>query len=102
VLRVLSLVNRGLIPVQRGIQLATASHRGMRQPRGWRQQLCHQAQVDPALQLPGSGRLIHVDLAAGGARRLGGSCLAQAFQQVRSSLYSELGGTQQLSERIAA
>lgn len=40
-------------------------------------------QVDPALQLPGSGRLIHVDLAAAGARRLGGSCLAQAFQQVQ-------------------
>lgn len=39
-------------------------------------------QVDPALRLPGSGRLIHVDLAAGGARRLGGSCLAQVFQQV--------------------
>lgn len=42
----------------------------------------HMPQVDPALQLPGSGRLIHVDLAAGSARRLGGSCLAQVFQQV--------------------
>ena len=38
--------------------------------------------VDPALRLPGFGRLLHVDLAADGGRRLGGSCLAQAFQQV--------------------
>jgi hypothetical protein len=63
-------------------QLALASRRGTRRPKGWCQHLLHRMQVNPALQLPGSGRLIHVDLAAGGARRLGGSCLAQAFQQV--------------------
>ena len=41
--------------------------------RGW--------QVTPDLKLPGSGRLLHVDLGAG-ARRSGGSSLAQAFGQV--------------------
>ncbi len=40
------------------------------------------ATVTPDLKLPGSGRLLHVDLAAG-RRRLGGSNLAQAFSQVR-------------------
>ena len=33
--------------------------------------------VTPDLKLPGSGKLIHVDLAQGGKRRLGGSCLGQ-------------------------
>eukprot|EP00891_Asterochloris_glomerata_P009825 jgi/Astpho2/9825/fgenesh1_pm.00149_%23_37_t len=37
--------------------------------------------VTPDLKLPGSGRLIHVDLAEG-QRRLGGSALAQAYGQV--------------------
>jgi phosphoribosylformylglycinamidine synthase len=63
--------------------------------------------VDPALQLPGSGRLIHVDLAAGGARRLGGSCLAQAFQQIgddspdveASTLAAAFNATQALLQR---
>lgn len=41
--------------------------------------------VNPALRLPGTGRLLHVDLAAGGSRRLGGSALAQVYSQVRSS-----------------
>ena len=40
------------------------------------------ATVTPDLKLPGTGRLLHVDLAAG-RRRLGGSNLAQAFSQVR-------------------
>jgi len=40
------------------------------------------ATVTPDLKLPGAGRLLHVDLAAG-RRRLGGSNLAQAFSQVR-------------------
>jgi hypothetical protein len=39
--------------------------------------------VNPALRLPGIGRLLHVDLAAGGGRRLGGSALAQVYSQVR-------------------
>ena len=39
------------------------------------------ATVTPNLKLPGTGRLVHVDLAAG-RRRLGGSNLAQAFSQV--------------------
>lgn len=38
--------------------------------------------VDPAVRLAGSGRLLHVDLAAGGGRRLGGSALAQVYSQV--------------------
>lgn len=38
--------------------------------------------VNPALRLPGIGRLLHVDLAAGGGRRLGGSALAQVYSQV--------------------
>lgn len=33
--------------------------------------------VTPDLKLPGSGKLIHVDLAQGQNRRLGGSCLGQ-------------------------
>ena len=33
--------------------------------------------VTPDLKLPGSGKLIHVDLAQGQGRRLGGSCLGQ-------------------------
>lgn len=33
--------------------------------------------VTPDLKLPGSGKLIHVDLAQGRNRRLGGSCLGQ-------------------------
>lgn len=33
--------------------------------------------VTPDLKLPGTGRLIHVDLAQGQNRRLGGSCLGQ-------------------------
>ena len=41
------------------------------------------ATVTPDLKLPGAGRLLHVDLAAG-RRRLGGSNLAQAFSQVDS------------------
>ena len=41
------------------------------------------ATVTPDLKLPGTGRLVHVDLAAG-RRRLGGSNLAQAFSQVGS------------------
>ena len=40
------------------------------------------ATVTPDLKLPGTGRLLLVDLAAG-LRRLGGSNLAQAFSQVR-------------------
>lgn len=41
------------------------------------------ATVTPDLKLSGTGRLLHVDLAAG-RRRLGGSNLAQAFSQVCS------------------
>ncbi len=33
--------------------------------------------VTPDLKLPGSGKLIHVDLAQGQNRHLGGSCLGQ-------------------------
>ncbi|KAL3143377.1 hypothetical protein ABBQ38_002205 [Trebouxia sp. C0009 RCD-2024] len=38
--------------------------------------------VTPDLKLPGSGRLIHVDLAQGQGRRLGGSCLGQVYGQL--------------------
>jgi len=38
--------------------------------------------VNPALRLPGQGRLLHVDLAAGGKKRLGGSALAQVYSQL--------------------
>ena len=37
--------------------------------------------VTPDLKLPGTGRLVHVDLTAG-RRRLGGSALAHAYGQV--------------------
>lgn len=36
--------------------------------------------VTPDLKLPGSGKLIHVDLAQGQGKRLGGSCLGQVRQ----------------------
>lgn len=42
--------------------------------------------VTPDLKLPGSGVLLHVDLAQG-RRRLGGSALAQAYDQVGASTY---------------
>ncbi len=48
-------------------------------------------QVTPALALPGEGRLVHVDLAAEGGRRLGGSCLAQAYSQARLILVVRSG-----------
>ena len=35
--------------------------------------------VTPDLKLPGSGKLIHVDLAQAQKRRLGGSCLGQVW-----------------------
>ncbi len=41
--------------------------------------------VTPDLELPGSGRLIFVDL-SGGATRLGGSALAQVFSQVGNDI----------------
>lgn len=40
--------------------------------------------VTPDLKLPGSGKLIHVDLAQGQERRLGGSCLGQVYQHIAS------------------
>ncbi|KAK3280418.1 hypothetical protein CYMTET_11738 [Cymbomonas tetramitiformis] len=41
--------------------------------------------VTPDLKLPGGGRLIHVDIAAG-ERRMGGSALAQAYGQLGDSV----------------
>lgn len=38
--------------------------------------------VTPDLKLPGAGKLIHVDLAQGQNRRLGGSCLGQVHQHI--------------------
>ena len=40
--------------------------------------------VTPDLKLPGRGRLLHVDLGRG-RKSLGGSALAQAYQQVHHS-----------------
>ncbi|KAA6424168.1 MAG: putative phosphoribosylformylglycinamidine chloroplastic mitochondrial-like [Trebouxia sp. A1-2] len=38
--------------------------------------------LTPDLKLPGSGKLIHVDLAQGQNRHLGGSCLGQVYSQL--------------------
>ena len=40
--------------------------------------------VTPDLKLPGSGKLIHVDLAKEQKRRLGGSCLGQVIEHIAS------------------
>ena len=41
--------------------------------------------VTPDLKLAGSGKLIHVDLAQGQNRRLGGSCLGQVNEQIAAT-----------------
>jgi hypothetical protein len=58
------------------------------------------ATVTPDLKLPGSGRLLHVDLGAG-RRRLGGSALAQAYSQVRARGGSRRGTAAALFHRAA-
>ncbi len=45
--------------------------------------------VTPDLKLPGSGRLLWVDL-SGGRKRLGGSALAHAYSQVQYFLPSQI------------
>ena len=48
--------------------------------------------VTPDMKLPGSGKLIHVDLAQGQNRRLGGSCLGQVIPIQRLSMMLDCSG----------